>query len=46
MYEKAAQIGKQRNEPNAPLFQTNYERAAAKLKAQKEGTTAPAKTTP
>lgn len=46
MYQKAAEIGKQRSEPNAALFQTNYERAAAKLKAQKDGTAVPAKTTP
>ncbi len=45
LYAKAAEISKQRNQPNAALFQTNYERAA-KLKAQKEGTTAPAKATP
>ncbi|MEK6283130.1 MAG: alpha/beta hydrolase-fold protein [Acidobacteriota bacterium] len=45
MYEKAAAIGKQNNLPNAALFQTNYERAAAKLKAQKEGAV-PAKATP
>lgn len=46
MYQKAAEIGKQRNEANAALFQTNYERAAAKLKAEKSGAPAPAKTTP
>lgn len=47
MYQKAAEIGKQRNDANAALFQTNYERAAAKLKAAKDGTAAaPAKTTP
>ncbi len=34
LYEKAAQIGKQRNDPNAALFATNYERASAKLKAE------------
>jgi predicted alpha/beta superfamily hydrolase len=45
LYEKAAEIGKQKNEANAALFRTNYERAAAKLKAQKDGAV-PAKTTP
>jgi predicted alpha/beta superfamily hydrolase len=34
MYEKAAAIGKQNNDANAALFQTNYQRAADKLKAE------------
>lgn len=34
LYEKAAQIGKQRNDPNAALFATNYERAVGKMKAE------------
>ncbi|HKO98952.1 MAG TPA: alpha/beta hydrolase-fold protein [Pyrinomonadaceae bacterium] len=46
MYAKAAEIGKQRNDANAALFQTNHDRAAGKLKAQKDGTAAPAKATP
>jgi predicted alpha/beta superfamily hydrolase len=34
MYEKAAEIGKKNNDANAALFQTNYQRAADKLKAE------------
>ena len=47
MYEKAAAIGKKNNEPNAALFQANYQRAADKLKADtaKKAAADPAKKT-
>ena len=47
MYEKAAAIGKQNNDANAALFQTNYQRAADKLKADmaKKAAADPAKKT-
>jgi len=34
MYEKAAAIGKEKNDANAALFKTNYDRASEKLKAE------------
>lgn len=47
MYEKAAAIGKKNNDANAALFQTNYQRAADKLKADtaKKAAADPAKKT-
>jgi uncharacterized protein len=47
MYEKAAAIGKKNNDANAALFQTNYQRAADKLKADtaKKAPADPAKKT-
>ena len=47
MYEKAAAIGKKNNDANAGLFQTNYQRAADKLKADtaKKAAADPAKKT-
>ena len=41
MYEKAAAIGKKNNDANAALFQTNYQRAADKLKADTAKKAAP-----
>jgi len=31
-YEKASTLGRQTNDPNAPVFKTNYERVAAQVK--------------
>jgi predicted alpha/beta superfamily hydrolase len=47
LYEKAAAIGKQNNDANAALFQTNFQRASDKLKAETAKKTAadPAKKT-
>jgi predicted alpha/beta superfamily hydrolase len=41
LYEKAAAIGKKNNDANAALFQTNYQRAADKLKAEMAKKTGP-----
>jgi predicted alpha/beta superfamily hydrolase len=32
LYDKARTLGQQNNDPNAPIYKTNYERAHAKLK--------------
>ncbi|HET7287688.1 MAG TPA: hypothetical protein VFI71_09465, partial [Pyrinomonadaceae bacterium] len=37
LYDKARTLGQQNNDPNTPIYKTNYERAHAKLK-ESQGT--------